>query len=1421
MEGSYWWLSLLALLAWGANGESTSPAETSPAPTTPNPPVVNPSLRRKIVNQRILSAMGMDSDPSNEALNGVCQSIHSNGCNANELKLRLADFFIDTNSSQCYDEILVKKPCSSLTPAHNSHWVPRGLDKSEVDKIFDTKLKLFFSQSRKVTCLSASALNPSQFVKHFQVKIQETSGPAKQSLRSLHCVNLVWSHSHKGEKEVVHVLQSAVPVKLKNCLAMLNFRQCYYNQQSEGPVVVPSYQHNGEKWVTGAYTMTVEVDKHADGPCEISTTCITEGSEIKPGVHSLRGFKTTLVIHGKRNTGRRLLSSSNARQECSSGTFLGEGGSAQVVGPKNDGPGDHITFCNGSVVTKIRLGQEHGCYTVRRIKTYRNCRPEEGSSACEVDDELKPCGAQKCMNVHLSVKGLVKTSRGSNVQVHSCDKDCLIQIPEGFGDIQIDCPGGTQHYLESNVLDVDCPMYNRLGGLMLYFCRMSHRPRTCLALFIWLGAGYGITCIAGYMVYYAILALSMLTRCLKRKYMVKGDFCLKCEQKCVTSLDQTLHDESCSYNICPYCGNRLPEEGLRRHVPSCPKRKQRLEEIDLYLDYLLVPCPLHFALSTAVKLGTLLKRLSWVTVFLCLFLTAIAPVQGQVTTSPVLPSNQSTECTLLPPPVFLIFSAVLMSKTLKRMGPVNKVGAAGHSARRTNSPKNLYKSKQIANTKSGPREPRRRVVVKALLILTASSALQSIHLAQAFDSGSLPEGAWEEEMQLVQGCNQECSLEEDECSCPDGQSMTRKLLFFKGLNSAASKMASSHRLLTSVSIDTPWGAIKVESTYKPRLASSNIQLAWNSIEEQGDKVILSGKSTSIIKLEEKTGMQWSLGSESAAEEKRLLVSILDYTQVYSSTFQYITGDRTVSEWPKATCTGDCPDRCGCSTSSCLYKSWPHSRNWRCNPTWCWGVGTGCTCCGVDILRPFNKYFVTKWTTEYVRTDVLVCVELTDQERHCDVVEAGSQFVIGPVRVVVSDPQNVQTKLPSEILTIQKLEGNQVVDIMHATSIVSAKNACKLQSCTHGSPGDMQILHTDNLIQHSHDGGLNLADLNPLVNSTWMSWEGCDLDYYCTTGSWPSCTYTGINSENTESFDNLLNTESNLCERFHFHSKRISASGSTLQMDLKGRPNSGGGELSVLVDVKGLELHSKKISLKGLSFKTLSCSGCYACSSGLSCTVEVRIERPDEFTVHLRSVSPDIAVAEGSIIARRMTGGPLSRLRAFAVRKVKKICFEIVEKSYCKDCKNEDTTKCIEVELQPPKDILLEHKGTIIKRQNETCVSGLQCWTESASSFVSGVGSFFRNYLGSITLGIVLTLLPVAVVLLFFCYGDKLFKLCSCFRCCRGLSRGKVRKELDEDELRNKLKKFSKEGELFGKEKKDARTIALLLSGKGKNYKELV
>nr|2L7X_A Chain A, Envelope glycoprotein [Orthonairovirus haemorrhagiae] len=70
---------------------------------------------------------------------------------------------------------------------------------------------------------------------------------------------------------------------------------------------------------------------------------------------------------------------------------------------------------------------------------------------------------------------------------------------------------------------------------------------------------------------------------------LKPQTCTICETTPVNAIDAEMHDLNCSYNICPYCASRLTSDGLARHVTQCPKRKEKVEETELYLNLERIP----------------------------------------------------------------------------------------------------------------------------------------------------------------------------------------------------------------------------------------------------------------------------------------------------------------------------------------------------------------------------------------------------------------------------------------------------------------------------------------------------------------------------------------------------------------------------------------------------------------------------------------------------------------------------------------------------------------------------------------------------------------------------------------------------------------------------------------------------------------
>nr|AMT75396.1 glycoprotein precursor [Erve virus] len=1094
------------------------------------------------------------------------------------------------------------------------------------------------------------------FVWKWKFTFTVTTGPERILLKDVQCSNVVYDGITK-DGYLIHFLFGGRRVHFTGCKYAVITKNCKIESSEDGPVPLAGYGN----WTTATYSLFLQ-NKNANEACKIKFPCLNKGKALGNGGFELKGYFTTGLTRPE-TSGRRLLSTGDSEPEddCGTHSHMKQITNHHLITDFKDGPGDVVSICNGTHFFHGRMPNNLGCYSIRSIKVSHHCGHHK--TKCTVEPELKQCSHGKCISIRMSNKGIVRLSRGSSTETIKCGTECLIPPLDGEGDIIVDCPGGTQHFLQRNIVDLDCPTYPYFQEFMLYICRASHRPKTTIGFFLWMSVGYIIlsACCS-----FALLLLRLLCKGVelcKTRFTSTQEVCEVCKQQISGNLSKQLHEANCKNGLCPYCSNRLPESSLYKHAEVCPRKKPTVEAIREHENYNSTPWLFVFIFGVSEYSGTLIKRSVWIIVLLSLLLVALSPVYGE-----------------------------------------------------------------------------------------------QDFLFEGIGEEQLEKGLWEDEVELVEGCHQECFVVEAECLCPSFQA-GRQLLFYHLMNKQI-RTSNKLKLLSSVSLETPWGVVKIEKGFKPTSSMANLQLSWSSEEEVGGKVILSGKSTSIIKLKERTGMVWELSSSRASEKKKLIVSIMDFSQEYKTQFQYLTGDRLVSEWPRATCTGPCPDRCACHTSTCTWKTWPNSRKWTCNPTWCWGVGTGCTCCGMDVEKPFQNYLVAKWSTEYIKTDVIVCVEVSEEERHCDLIQAGSRFHLGPVTVLVSDPQSVAKKLPSEIITLHKVQGGEV-DLMHVNKILTANSLCKPQSCTHGSPGDIQIFKPDYLVKYSISKRINAIEDHGWANDTWMSWQGSDLDYYCTTGSWPTCTFSGVVKQNSDAFKNLETLEFNLMEEFFFHSSRVEVKGRTLGFPVKSRPKEGGGELSVLVEVNGLELHSKLINPLGLSLKITSCKGCYSCSSGFYCDVVLNIEEPPEMTVHVECNNPNIVLTESSLIAK---SGALSssKVKGFSALRETRLCLILQESKVTK----KEVKDCIDIKLEEPKDVIIERGSTLLSHQNDSCTSGFRCWLGNAKSFSLGLGMMFQNYFGSIIIGLIIFILPVIALLVFFCLGKRILicrRLKHCFR----------------------------------------------------------
>nr|ULE37765.1 glycoprotein precursor [Orthonairovirus haemorrhagiae] len=1419
----------------------------------------------KKYHSKLLRLMHLTLEEDSEGLLEWCTRNLGQTCDDSYFQKRLVEFFL-TGVGYFNEVLLFRTPTTpDVTAPSRAKTSTNQPFKSYHATGFVTIDSGYFS-AKCYPRVSNSGLQLINTTQH-PFNIADTPGPKHSSLKTVNCINIKVSTDKEHNEVEINVLLPQVAINLSNCQVQIKSHVCDYSLEADGAIKLPQITHEGT-FIPGTYKIVIDKANKFNDRCSLITNCVIKGREIRKGQSALRQYRTEIKI-GQAASGSRRLLAEGGTSDCISRTQLIKTETAEIHDDGYGGPGEKITICNGSTIVEQRLGSEMGCYTINRVKTFRLCENSAKGKGCIVDSVPVKCRQGFCLKITQEGRGHVKLSRGSEIILDICDSNCELMIPKGSGDILVDCSGGQQHFLQDNLVDLGCPNVPLLGRTAIYICRMSNHPKTTMAFLFWFSFGYVVTCILCKALFYVLIVVGMLGKRLKQYRELKPQVCTICETSPVNAIDAEMHDLNCSYNICPYCASRLTSDELTRHVVRCPRRKEKVDETELYLNLERVPWLVRKLLLVSESTGIAMKRSSWLLVLIILLVVSMSPVySAPVSQREEIVAYQMREsytgvCLFLLGGVLFLTSKLIKGiadginnnffpglsfcKTCS-IGSINGFEIESHKCycsllccpycracstdrethqfhlsvcrgRRTGSSVMLAVCKRMCfrtTMEVNRKATHIRNAINATFIVCILILATCIISTSAVDMEDLPAGTWEREEDLTNFCHQECQVTETECLCPYETVLLRKPLFLESIAKGMKNLLNSTSLETSLSIEAPWGAINAQSTFKPTASTANIALTWSSVEHRGNKILVSGRSESIMKLEERTGISWSLGVEDASESRTLTVSVMDLSQMYSPVFEYLSGDRQVEEWPKATCTGDCPERCGCTSSTCFHKEWPHSRNWRCNPTWCWGVGTGCTCCGLDVKDLFTDYMLVKWRVEYIKTEAIVCVELTSQERQCSLIEAGTRFNLGPVTITLSEPRNIQQKLPPEIVTLHPKVEEGFFDLMHVQKVLSASTVCKLQSCSHGVAGDIQVYHVGNLLKGDRINGHLIHKIEPHLNTSWMSWDGCDLDYYCNVGDWPSCTYTGVTQHNRAAFSNMLNIETDYTKNFHFHSKRVTAHGDTPQLDLKARPTYGAGEVTVLVEVADMELHTKKIEITGLKFASLTCSGCYACSSGISCKVRIHVDEPDELAVHIKSSDLDVVAASSSLMARKIEFGVDSTFKAFSSMPKDSLCFYIVERESCSSCAKEDTEKCVNTKLEQPQSILIEHKGTIIGKQNDTCPTKSSCWLDSVRSFFYGLKNMLSGVFGNVFLGILLFFAPFILLILFFFLG---WRILFCLKCCRrtrGLLKHKHTKDDGETGYRRIIDRLnSKKGKyrLLDGERLADRKIAELFSTK--------
>nr|UXX19150.1 glycoprotein precursor [Songling virus] len=691
-----------------------------------------------------------------------------------------------------------------------------------------------------------------------------------------------------------------------------------------------------------------------------------------------------------------------------------------------------------------------------------------------------------------------------------------------------------------------------------------------------------------------------------------------------------------------------------------------------------------------------------------------------------------------------------------------------------------------------------------------------VHPVNAIKDTAIEEDLWEKEVKFVEYCGINCIQGEDDCTCPlelsprsrrhllslfPNPELLKKLAAGEGRpegrpphpdHAIADPMGRTTTQKRVLDVTVPWGTLHVSDAYAPSYSGKHISLSWTESSSSGDHITVNGKSEAILKLEAGTGLMWEISSPHSSEKKRVFVSILDHTQIYNSRFLYATGDRQVESWMHGACTGSCPASCACKDNLCHHSDFDDFTNWRCNPTWCLSIGSGCACCALSVKTAFSDWFITKWNLDYVESPVIACVETSPEDRICQEVSAGTMLQLGSISVQFSDPSGVSQKLPKDIAIFHKTPERDLFDLSKKLHMADGRTLCDIQSCTHGPVGDLQIYDVPALFDKDH------INLNPLANkeglnatNSWMSWSGVNSYYTCHPGQWPDCHSTGVVDSNKEAFQNLKESGDPGVNYF-FHTEQISLAGQPTLL-LKGRPSYGAGQITALLDVQGLLLKAIHVKPEGLHLDINGCKGCYGCSQGFTCSVRVKVTHPESYTVHLHSSDPEVIAPAISILAQNdLTTS--HELRFYAAVPKEKVCFELQEE----DATMGKISACSASDLKAQDKVLLEHRRTLHSTSDANCTTGyFSCVSSNISSFFGTIGQLLTRAFGSWWLGIVTILTVLALVLLLIFFGPQIFSvIVTCCRARRGYKKlvpfddlkeewAQARKSVEEEKKKNR------------------------------------
>lgn len=251
---------------------------------------------------------------------------------------------------------------------------------------------------------------------------------------------------------------------------------------------------------------------------------------------------------------------------------------------------------------------------------------------------------------------------------------------------------------------------------------------------------------------------------------------------------------------------------------------------------------------------------------------------------------------------------------------------------------------------------------------------------------------------------------------------------------------------------TSWGILDSYSLTEPNVNLQNIEVSWELSKKDKKRVFVKGTSIGKLKLDDHSGLVWKIKNKDSNEIKSLSVYIAESGQVYKTSLKYFTGSRKLTDLCRGVCTGECPANCACLSTTCKFKKWDYDRGWGCNPTWCWSINSGCSCCAIDVQPGKRKWVIGVYQTECLYTEMVICIKFGHDNVNCRVTRDNTKFTIERFTFTISKAYGIDKKLPTRIGVVWYNLDSDYLQVKHPKYFWLDPDICD-ESCNHGDIGD--------------------------------------------------------------------------------------------------------------------------------------------------------------------------------------------------------------------------------------------------------------------------------------------------------------------------------------------------------------------------------